>query len=175
MSQNGSGKIFAFIFLIIAVTAALFFFFQRQRLAKQTKDLLDQANKLATTKLPEPTPSYLVQQNSKGFDFPTYTPTPTDTPTPSTTPILTPKTSGDKNTTGTDKEVASTKGGLTANSGKKTTTRTITVCTPVYGMANSCAEHIVVDTGVDSGIFTNLALMSYVGGLVAFVKAKRTH
>lgn len=47
------------------------------------------------------------------------------------------------------------------------------VCTPVYGMANTCAEHSVVDTALDTSIFYNLAGMSYIFGLAAFVKSKR--
>ena len=47
------------------------------------------------------------------------------------------------------------------------------VCTPVYGMANTCAEHAVVDTALDTSIFYNLASMSYVLGLAAFIKSKR--
>ncbi len=46
-------------------------------------------------------------------------------------------------------------------------------CTPVYGMANSCAEHKVVDTDIDTGIFYNLAGFSYLTGLLSFIKAKR--
>ena len=48
-----------------------------------------------------------------------------------------------------------------------------TVCSPVYGMANSCAEHVVVDTGADMGTMFNLASISYIGGLMAFVFAKK--
>lgn len=52
-------------------------------------------------------------------------------------------------------------------------TKTYFVCTPVYGMANSCAEHTIVDTGLDSSLFLNFAGLSYLGGLGAFLKAKR--
>jgi len=40
-------------------------------------------------------------------------------------------------------------------------------------MANTCAEHAVVDTALDTSIFYNLASMSYVLGLAAFIKSKR--
>ena len=57
---------------------------------------------------------------------------------------------------------------------------TTTVCTPVYGMANTCAEsaesvdeHAVVDTALDTTIFYNLAGLSYFAGLAAFIKAKK--
>ena len=48
-----------------------------------------------------------------------------------------------------------------------------TVCTPVYGMANTCAEHAVVDTALDTSIFYNLAGLSYFTGLAAFIRAKK--
>ena len=48
------------------------------------------------------------------------------------------------------------------------------VCTPVYGMANTCAEHAVVDTGLDTGSLLNASALSYILGLAAFIKAKRT-
>lgn len=47
------------------------------------------------------------------------------------------------------------------------------VCTPVYGMANTCAEHAVVDTGLDTGSLLNASALSYILGLAAFIKAKR--
>ena len=52
------------------------------------------------------------------------------------------------------------------------TTKTI-VCTPVYGQANTCTEHIVVDTGAQDSIFFNFAGLSYLAGLASFVFAKR--
>lgn len=51
------------------------------------------------------------------------------------------------------------------------TTKTI-ICTPVYGQANTCTEHIVVDTGAADSIFFNFAGLSYLAGLASFVKAK---
>ena len=47
------------------------------------------------------------------------------------------------------------------------------VCTPVYGMANTCAEHAVVDTGLDTSSLLNASAISYILGLAAFIKAKR--
>lgn len=47
------------------------------------------------------------------------------------------------------------------------------ICTPVYGMANTCAEHAVVDTGLDTGSLLNASALSYILGLAAFIKAKR--
>lgn len=89
--------------------------------------------------------------------------TPTATPTPSVTPTATPKADlPDVN------EIAST----TKNSKTAQSTRTRTVCTPVYGMANTCTEHVVVDTGAADDVLFNLAGLSYFGGLAAFIKAK---
>lgn len=63
-----------------------------------------------------------------------------------------------------------TKGGV-EKTAVTTTTKTI-ICTPVYGSADTCTEHIVVDTGAESAMFFNFAGLAYLGGLVSFVKAK---
>ena len=47
------------------------------------------------------------------------------------------------------------------------------VCTPVYGMANTCQEHITVDTGLENQIFYTLSTLSYLTGLGLFIKAKK--
>jgi hypothetical protein len=52
-------------------------------------------------------------------------------------------------------------------------TTTTRICTPVYGMADTCTEHIVVDTGAESAVAYSLSAFSYLAGLVAFVKAKK--
>lgn len=99
------------------------------------------------TKLPEPTPFVTVKplrDNSIAV-----IPTPTATPVPA---VAT--------------EEVETERSESASGGE-------TVCTPVYGMANSCAEHTVVDTGLETGAFYNLAVLSYFGGLAAFIKAKK--
>lgn len=75
----------------------------------------------------------------------------------------------------TKKFVSSTKGGQvsTANYDLRTTKTTQTsICTPVYGMANTCTEHIVVDTAGESDLFFSFAGLSYLAGLLAFVKSK---
>lgn len=106
------------------------------------------------------------------------------TPTPTATPTVTPVTDKPTNRN-TDKPivvptltvkaknepkiVSGTKGG---QSTKKTVTTTTTICTPVYGMANTCTEHIVVDTAGESDIFFSFAGLSYLAGLAAFVKSK---
>lgn len=106
------------------------------------------------TKLPEPTPFVTVKPFRGDTADTIPSPTPTATPVPA---VVT--------------EEIKTKGGL------KTVTsaaaKTETVCTPVYGMANTCAEHTVVDTGLATGAFYNLAALSYFGGLAAFIRAKR--
>jgi co-chaperonin GroES (HSP10) len=66
----------------------------------------------------------------------------------------------------------STKGGVIVASAIKKTTTTTVICTPVYGMANSCTEHVVVDTGAADSIFFNFAGLAYVAGLTSFIKAK---
>ncbi len=76
-----------------------------------------------------------------------------------------------------DETAITTKGGLPVVSKDTTakvtkTTKTI-VCTPVYGQANSCTEHIVVDTGAENAIFFNFAGLAYLAGLASFIKAKR--
>ncbi|KKU46105.1 MAG: hypothetical protein UX62_C0019G0003 [Microgenomates group bacterium GW2011_GWA2_46_7] len=60
---------------------------------------------------------------------------------------------------------------------KSVTVRRVTVspssvCTPVYGQANTCTEHIVVDTGAQDSIFFNFAGLTYLAGLAAFIKSK---
>lgn len=47
------------------------------------------------------------------------------------------------------------------------------ICTPVYGMANICEEHITVDTGLESSLFYSLSTFSYLTGLGLFIKAKK--
>lgn len=105
------------------------------------------------TKLPEPTPFVTVKPFRGDTAGTIPSPTPTATPVPAVT------------------EEVETKGGLKKTVSVKTTTET--VCTPVYGMANSCAEHTVVDTGLETGAFYNLAALSYFGGLAAFIRAKK--
>lgn len=91
--------------------------------------------------------------------IPTPTPTPKVTPTPTIVePIL------------AILPTTTEKGGVVTQTTK--TTKTV-VCTPVYGQANTCTEHIVVDTGAQDAIFFNFAGLSYLAGLASFVFAKR--
>lgn len=111
----------------------------------------------------KPTDSLGVPANEIEDDS-TLTPTPTVaiTPAPSVTPTAMPKV--------TEKETT-TKGGQSVVATSKTVTKT-TICTPVYGSADTCTEHITVDTGADSAAFFNFAGIAYLGGLLSFVKAK---
>jgi hypothetical protein len=96
------------------------------------------------------------------------TPTPTVKVTPTPSPTPTPEVKTDIPTT-TEKggEVVKTAGAQKVVK----TTKTI-VCTPVYGQANTCTEHIVVDTGAADSIFFNFAGLTYLAGLASFIKAK---
>jgi len=71
-------------------------------------------------------------------------------------------------------ETVNEKGGMTVFNESVTTTTTTRICTPVYGMADTCTEHIVVDTGAESAVAYSLSAFSYLAGLVAFVKSKKT-
>jgi hypothetical protein len=153
------------ILLVLALTGAITYSLAKK--ATQVKKDVNRfgisANQLETNTVPKfkfntdnaPTPSAPVV-------IPTVKPIATPTASPSAMPQIT------TTETGTD-----TKGGqVVAGSDSKPSTVKTTVCTPVYGMANTCTEHVVVDTGAADSIFFNLAGLSYVGGLVALVKAK---
>lgn len=86
----------------------------------------------------------------------------TPTVTPTILPTITEKTA----TPSTAKTVAA------AQTVKTQTTTTTTVCTPVYGSADTCTEHVVVDTGAEDAVFFNFAGLAYIGGLISFIKAK---
>lgn len=95
------------------------------------------------------------------------------TPTPTikiTNPSITPTISLPSTTENTN----TTKDGQAVTTGKTTVTKVTktTVCTPVYGSADTCTEHVVVDTGAESAMFFNFAGLAYLGGLLSFVKAK---
>ncbi len=150
MNTQGAGKTLPIILAAITLATALFFWKQREVLRQKTQELLDRSGKQVSLTLPEPTPFIPVKQ----YKFETPTPSATQTPVPTTIEIK--KTS--------KKSV----------SGEKTVRITTeTICTPVYGMANTCAEHTVVDTALDTSLFYNLAGLSYFAGLAAFVKAKK--
>lgn len=82
--------------------------------------------------------------------------------TPSVTPAVALPTVTEKSNSTSNK---------VAQSQTTTITKT-TICTPVYGSADSCTEHVVVDTGAEDALFFNFAGLAYIGGLLSFVKAK---
>jgi|CXWL01.1.fsa_nt_gi hypothetical protein len=157
--QTSPLKFLPLILVILALASAAIVFSQRQIVKEKINKVY--------TKLPEPTvfiPVKRYQDQLGSGSIPSITPTVTPTPTAQITPTPTP-------TRAIEKKVESTKKTTTIT---ERTTTTI-VCTPVYGMANSCAEHVVVDTGLETSAFYNLAALSYVGGLAAFIKSKRAN
>lgn len=105
--------------------------------------------------------------------------TPTPTPTITVTPITDKLTNRQTDklvivpTLTAKKTVSPTKGGQTVSTiDNLRSTQLGTPCTPVYGMANTCTEHIVVDTAGESDLFFSFAGLSYLAGLLAFVKSK---
>lgn len=146
-------SILPIIFIILALTGAIVY-----SLAKRTvpetpiNNIGISANQLEDTSDLTPTPTI---QNKVTFGSIVVTPTPTPvtlTAIPTTT------------------ETNTTKGGRTV--AQTTTVTKTSVCTPVYGSADTCTEHVVVDTGADNAIFFNFAGLAYLGGLLSFVKAK---
>lgn len=154
MNESPLLKILPIIIIAVVFAGGLIIFQQRAAMQARLKELMAKAQTEATTKLPEPTPTIVAKFRDETIPSVTVTPTITISVTPS---VASPS-------------VVSTKGGKT---GVTTITKN-TVCSPVYGMANSCAEHVVVDTGADMGTMFNLASISYLGGLLAFIKAKRS-
>jgi len=161
-------SILPIILIVLALTGAITYSLAKR--ATQVKKDVNRfgisANKLEDSSAPKfqidtettPTPSSpIVSPTVKAV----ATPTPTATPKAEL-----PKTEEESAKSGT-------KGGVTvATTEKKVNSVKTTVCTPVYGMANTCTEHVVVDTGAADSILFNLAGLSYIGGLVALVKAK---
>ncbi|MBI2310544.1 hypothetical protein HYU90_01800 [Candidatus Collierbacteria bacterium] len=147
MNTSGASKVLPIILTAITLATAVFFYKQRQVLRQKTQELLSQSTKPTLTPTLTPTIS------------PTVIPT-TSTPL-SVNSVEESDTEQNKTNFQTPKTIASAK------------TTTVTVCTPVYGMANTCAEHAVVDTALDTSIFYNLAGLSYFTGLAAFIRAKK--
>lgn len=158
-------KLLPFIILAVVISGGILMFQQRAAMQARLKELVERAQKEATTKLPEPTPFIAVKTRTD--TIPTITPITSVTPSVASPTVAVAK--GDSTST---KEASGTKSDK--NSAGVTVITKNTVCTPVYGMANSCAEHTVVDTSVDTSVFYNLAGFSYLGGLLAFIKSKRS-
>ena len=141
--MNTSGASKVLPIILTAITLATAVFFYKQRQVLRQKT------------------QELLSQSTK----PTPTLTPTVTPTPS---VANPPVAE------TTQVSPGTVAGIPDSSQVKLAqATTTTVCTPVYGMANTCAEHAVVDTALDTSIFYNLAGLSYFTGLAAFIRAKK--
>jgi len=147
-------SILPIIFIILALTGAIAYSLAKRNIPVKPIDNVGiSANQLTDNTL---TPTSTVAQKA-GFGKLTVSPTPSVTPT--VMPEITEKTA--------------TKSAKVASTVASTTVTTkSTICTPVYGSADTCTEHVVVDTGADNAIFFNFAGLAYIGGLVSFVKAK---
>lgn len=146
-------SIWPIIFIILALTGAIVYSLAKRTLPTEpTNNMGTPANELETISDLTPTPT-----TSNKVSFGSLT---TVTPTPTVTPTILPTV---------NEKVATKSVSTTAQT--VTTTKT-TVCTPVYGAAETCTEHIVVDTGAENALFFNFAGIAYLGGLLSFAKAK---
>lgn len=137
-------SILPLILVILALTGAISYsLFKRTFTGKPVDSIGIPANELKNDVL-TPTPSITKQSQTSNETKPILTITPT---------VVVP-------------EVTETVGTLT-----KTVTKT-TICTPVYGSADTCTEHITVDTGAENAPFLNFAGLAYLTGLISFIKAK---
>lgn len=151
-------SIFPLILIVLLLTGAISYALSKRAIPKEAEtrfgiaanDLKDNTIDIVT---PTPTPTTIQKTNDNST-------VQRDTVTPS---LILP-TAGQKG--GVEAEV------VTPKVIKTTKTVKTVVCTPVYGQANTCTEHIVVDTGAQDAIFFNFAGLSYLAGLAAFVKAK---
>ena len=160
-------KLLPIIFVVLALIGGLTYVIAKKSLETKRQALRFgiAANQLESDVTPTP------KANAQAFVFLTPSPTVVKV-TPTVTPISTVSAVA-KVTPKVTKVIANTastsKGGIAI---AKTTTNKSVICTPVYGMANTCVEHVVVDTGIEDHIFFNLAGVTYLAGLVAFIKAK---
>lgn len=151
-------SILPIIFIVLALTGAITYSLARRAVPqKPTQNVGIAANELEGNTI-TPTPTTI---NKVTFNTVAVTPSITPTATPASKPTVTVPVVTEKDTA---KKSTQTKA-------VATTTKT-TVCTPVYGAAETCTEHVVVDTGAESAVFFNLAGVAYLGGLLSFVKAK---
>jgi len=148
-------SILPIIFIVLALTGAITYSLSKRSIPQLPENSIGiPANELDSEIINNPTPS-----TSQRISFTDITVTPAVTPT--TTPsVVMPDVTEDSETKNIN------------NTAITTRTTTTTICTPVYGSADTCTEHIVVDTGAENAIFFNLAGFAYLGGLVSFVKAK---
>jgi len=142
-------SILPIILIILVLAGAITYSLSKRTITKLEESRFGIAANTLSGSVVTPTP----------FALTTPTPKPTETkisPLPTVTE------------TGTE-----TKGGQKIASDKVTKITKTIVCTPVYGQANTCTEHIVVDTGAADAIFFNFAGLSYLAGLASFIFARR--
>ena len=148
------------VFIVLALTAAITYSLAKKAAPKPAVNQFgisaNQLENIVSPKFKFDTAEVITPTTGKFVITPTVTPDASPTATPQ---IDLPEVT----------EPAQTKGGVVASATKTVKT---TVCTPVYGMANTCTEHVVVDTGASDSILFNMAGFSYIGGLVAFIRAK---
>jgi hypothetical protein len=150
-------SILPIIFIVLALTGAITYTLAKRTLpVKPINNMGIPANELEGNSTATPTPT---GTKKVSFGSLVLTPTPSKSATPT---VFLPEIT--ENTT--------TKGGQTNSTSKTSTTVKTTTCTSVYGSAETCTEHITVDTGVENAFFFNLAGLAYIGGLASFVKAK---
>lgn len=146
-------SILPIIFIVLALTGAITYSLAKRTVPQKPIDNIGiSANQLESDSTVTPTPT-----DTKKVTFGSLVATPTPSVTPTTMPTIAEK----EEATSSTKAVATT-----------TVTTKTTICTPVYGSADTCTEHVVVDTGAESAMFFNFAGLAYLGGLLSFVKAK---
>lgn len=146
-------SILPIIFIVLVLTGAITYSLAKRAVPqKPTESIGISANQLEDESTLTPTPTVTTKVTFGNIAV-----------TPSVTPTVMPSVT-EKDT------VITTKGGQQIVSTTKVTKTTI--CTPVYGSADTCTEHVVVDTGAESAMFFNFAGLAYIGGLLSFVKAK---
>lgn len=148
------------ILIFLALVGGITYSLSKRSIAnKPTNNIGIPANQLESDITPTPSENKRVTFGSL-VGSPTVNSTITPTITPSITPTVTLPETNDKAVTPTPSVTPTTK--ITRN----------VVCTPVYGSANICTEHVVVDTGAENAAFFNFAGLAYIGGLASFVGAK---
>jgi len=141
-------SILPIIFIVLVLTGAITYSLAKRAVPeKPTESIGISANQLENESTLTPTPTTTTKLT---FDNLAVTPSVTPIVTPTALPAVT-----EKNAVITTTKITKT-----------------TICTPVYGSADTCTEHVVVDTGAESSMFFNFAGLAYIGGLLSFVKAK---
>lgn len=163
------------IIVVLLLTGAITYALSKRAIPKREENRFGiSANKLESGS----TDATKATSKNSIITFATPTPTVVVTPTPTPTLKITPTPTKFTDPVLTDLPVTTEKGGevITKTTSNKKVVTKITktvVCTPVYGQANTCTEHVVVDTGASDAIFFNFAGLSYLAGLASFIFAKR--